>query len=175
MKKTIALIALTSLLFISCKKEEAAAPVAATNELPATADGYTTHESENIELIKKCNACWENSKVAEYKAYYADDAVFHDNGTQTTLAENISNNNNFQKMGIKPTMKYDEIWESIDNKANKKGVKNYVLAYCTNTWTKGTKSIKAVVFQVDAIKDGKIVEEWNIYDSAKLMELMNSK
>jgi predicted ester cyclase len=40
------------------------------------------------------------------------------------------------------------------------------LAYCTNTWKKGDVSVEIVTFQVDAIKDGKIVEEWNVYDSA---------
>ena len=64
------------------------------------------------------------------------------------------------------------IWEEINFKADEKGVTNYVLAYCTNTWTKGDKSIDIVTFQVDAIKDGKIVEEWNVYDSAPLMELL---
>ena len=58
------------------------------------------------------------------------------------------------------------VWEEVNYKADEKGVKNYVLAYCTNTWTKGDKSVQIVTFQVDAIKDGKIVEEWNVYDSA---------
>jgi len=164
MKKTIALIALTGLLLVSCKKE--ASPEATTPEIPKIADSYSLIESENIDLQKKCNAAWEAGNVAEYKSYYAEDAVFHDNNKQTTLAENVAFNTEFLKSGIKPTIRYDVIWEGIHFKANEKGVKNYVLAYCTNTWTKGDKSIQVVTFQVDAIKDGKIVEEWNVYDSA---------
>lgn len=164
MKKAIALIALTGLLLVSCKKE--VAPEATTPEIPKTADGYSLPTSENIDLQKKCNAAWEAGNVAEYQSYYAADAVFHDNNKQTTLAENVAFNTEFLKSGIKPTIKYDVIWEDINFKANEKGVKNYVLAYCTNTWTKGDKSIQVVTFQVDAIKDGKIVEEWNVYDSA---------
>ena len=114
----------------------------------------------------KCNAAWEAGNVAEYKSYYAEDAIFHDNNKQTTLAENVAFNTEFLKSGIKPTIRYDVIWEEVNFKADEKGVKNYVLAYCTNTWTKGDKSIQVVTFQVDAIKDGKIVEEWNVYDSA---------
>jgi predicted SnoaL-like aldol condensation-catalyzing enzyme len=164
MKKTIALIALTGLIFVSCKKE--ATPETTSPEIPKTANGYSLPTSENIDLQKKCNAAWEAGNVAEYKSYYAEDAVFHDNNKQTTLAENVAFNTEFLKSGIKPTIKYDVIWEEVNYEANEKGVKNYVLAYCTNTWTKGDKSIQVVTFQVDAIKDGKIVEEWNVYDSA---------
>jgi hypothetical protein len=164
MKKTIALIALTGLLLVSCKKE--ATPDVTTPEIPKTADAYSLPSSENIDLQKKCNAAWVAGNIAEYKSYYAEDAVFHDNNKQTTLAENVAFNTEFLKSNIKPTIKYDVIWEEVNYKANDKGVKNYVLAYCTNTWTKGDKSVQIVTFQVDAIKDGKIVEEWNVYDSA---------
>ena len=164
MKKTIALIALTGLLFVSCKKE--ATPETISPEIPKTANGYSLPTSENIDLQKKCNSAWEAGNVDGYKSFYAEDAVFHDNNKQTTLAENVAFNTEFLKSGIKPTIKYDVIWEEVNYKANEKGVKNYVLAYCTNTWTKGDKSIQVVTFQVDAIKDGKIVEEWNVYDSA---------
>jgi prepilin-type processing-associated H-X9-DG protein len=170
MKKTIALIALTGLLFVSCKKE--ATTEATTPEIPKTANGYTLPTSENIDFLKKCNAAWVDGNVAEYKSYYADDVVFHDNNKPTTLAENVAINSEFLKSGIKLTIKYDVIWEEINFKADEKGVKNYVLAYCTNTWTKGDKSIEVITFQVDAIKDGKIVEEWNVYDSAQLMDLL---
>jgi predicted SnoaL-like aldol condensation-catalyzing enzyme len=164
MKKTIALIALTGLLLVSCKKETTTEVT--TPEIPKTADGYSLPTSENIDLQKKCNAAWVAGNIAEYKSYYADDAIFHDNNKQTTLAENVAFNTEFLKSDIKPTIKYDVIWESVNYKANEKGVKNYVFAYCTNTWTKGEKSVQIVTFQVDAIKDGKIVEEWNVYDSA---------
>ena len=164
MKKTIALIAITGLLFVSCKKE--ATPEVTTPEIPKTANGYSLPTSENIDFLKKCNAAWEAGNVAEYKSYYAEDAIFHDNNKQTTLAENVAFNTEFLKSNIKPTIRYDVIWEEVNYKADEKGVKNYVLAYCTNTWKKGDLSVDIVTFQVDAIRDGKIVEEWNVYDSA---------
>lgn len=81
MKNTIALIALTSLLFISCKKGETTT-TAALPEIPKNADGYSLPSSANIDFIKKCNAAWEAGKVDEYKTYYADNAIFHDNAKQ---------------------------------------------------------------------------------------------
>jgi hypothetical protein len=164
MKKTIALIALTGLLFVSCKKE--AKTEVTTPEIPKTANGYSLPTSENIDFLKKCNAAWVAGNIAEYKSYYAEDAIFHDNNKQTTLAENVAFNTEFLKSNIKPTIRYDVIWEEVNYKADEKGVKNYVLAYCTNTWKKGDLTVDIVTFQVDAIKDGKIVEEWNVYDSA---------
>jgi hypothetical protein len=164
MKKTIALIALTGLLFVSCKKE--AKTEVTTPEIPKTANGYSLPTSENIDFLKKCNAAWVAGNIAEYKSYYAEDAIFHDNNKQTTLAENVAFNTEFLKSNIKPTIRYDVIWEEVNYKADEKGVKNYVLAYCTNTWKKGNLTVDIVTFQVDAIKDGKIVEEWNVYDSA---------
>ena len=160
----MALIALTGLLFISCKKETA--PDSTTPEVPKTANGYNLPTSENIDFQKKCNTAWEKGNIEEYKTYYAEDCVFHDNNKQTTLAENVDFNTELFKSDVKVTIKYDVIWENINFKADDKGVKNYVLAYTTNTWTKGDKSIQVVNFQVDAIKDGKIVEEWNVYDAA---------
>ena len=164
MKKTIALIALSSLLLVSCKKEATSA--VAGPEIPKNANGYSLPESDNINMLKKCNASWEAGNVEEYKSYYAADAVFHDNNKPTTLAENVEFNSEFIKSGIKPTIKYDVIWEEVNYKADEKGVKNYVLAYCTNTWKKGDFTVEMVTFQVNAIKDAKIVKEWNVYDSA---------
>ena len=103
MKKTIALIALTGLLFVSCKKE--ATTDSTTPEIPKTANGYTLPTSENIDFLKKCNAAWVAGNVAEYKSYYADDVVFHDNNKPTTLAENVAINSEFLKSDIKLTIK----------------------------------------------------------------------
>jgi hypothetical protein len=40
------------------------------------------------------------------------------------------------------------------------------------TFKKGDKSVKVGQFQIDAVKDGKIVEEWIVYDPTELMSLM---
>ena len=52
MKKTIALITLTGLLFISCKKEETKAPAELKNP---SQFGINIDKSDNIELVKKLN------------------------------------------------------------------------------------------------------------------------
>jgi hypothetical protein len=45
------------------------------------------------------------------------------------------------------------------------------MSYTTNYYTKGDKSAKNVTFVVDAIKDGKLVEEWLFYDKTAVAEI----
>ena len=46
--------------------------------------------------------------------------------------------------------------------------------YLTTTFTKGEKSVDVVMFQADLFnKDGKIVEEWLVYDQTAIGALMN--
>ena len=106
--------------------------------------------------FSKLSKKFKNEVLREVISGFVEDGVFDpDRG----LDMNTVYNTEFLKSDIKPTIKYDVIWESVNYKANEKGVKNYVFAYCTNTWTKGEKSVQIVTFQVDAIKDGKIVED----------------
>lgn len=45
------------------------------------------------------------------------------------------------------------------------------MGYTTFTYTRGDKTAKTVIFAVDAIKDGKQVEEWLVYDRTAYAEL----
>ena len=86
MKKTISLIAIAALLFISCKKEDAASTVEAKNP---DQFGVLVGKSDNIEMVKKMTAMAENSDYPNFKANFAPNAVIHDNMNDITIEENI--------------------------------------------------------------------------------------
>ncbi len=73
--------------------------------------------------------------------------------------------------GIKFSIKLGLVWENQFDKPNAKGDTNFVMGYTTFTYTRGDKTAKTVIFAVDAIKDGKQVEEWLVYDKTAFAEL----
>ncbi|MCU9611765.1 hypothetical protein OEK97_28055, partial [Escherichia coli] len=67
MKKTIALIALTSFLFVSCKKETAAETVAKQ----PNQGGINIEKSPNIDLVKKVVADASSFDLVSFKSNFA--------------------------------------------------------------------------------------------------------
>ena len=171
MKKTISLIALVGLLFISCKKEGTASTVEAKNPDQI---GITVSKSANIEMVKKLTAMAENSDFPNFKANFAPKAVIHDNMNDINIDENIKMLEDIKANGMTISLsKKPLIWEIINDKADEKtGVKNYVFTYYGATFSKGDKSVVINYNMIFAIKDGKIVEEWDIYDSAPILNLL---
>jgi hypothetical protein len=167
MKKLLLCFLLSAALFACTNPKETS-----TAALVPKADGYTLDSSANVDLIKKSNTAGISGDISGYKATYSDSAVFHDNLKKTTLNENVEMLASWKKAGISSTFEYGAIWENIKNKPNEKGVSNYVLAYLNTTFKKGDKSVKVVQFQIDAVKDGKIVEEWIVYDPTDIMSLI---
>ena len=166
MKKVLLSLLVTATL-LACKDQQTTSATPVPN-----ASGYTLDSSANIELFKKSNAAGTSGDAATYKSTYADSAVFHDNMNKMTLSQNLEMVDQFKKAGVKFSVEYNALWETIGNKPDEKGVSNYVLAYLTSSFTKGDKTVKIAQFQVDAIKDGKIVEEWIIYDPTELVALL---
>lgn len=74
MKKTIALIALTSLLFVSCKKEVATEAVA---KQPNQA-GINNDKSANIDLVKKVVAEASSFDLVNFKSNFAPTAIIQE-------------------------------------------------------------------------------------------------
>jgi hypothetical protein len=171
MKKTIALIALTGLLFVSCKKEEKTAETAVKNP---NLIGINISKSDNIEIVKKLNVMATTYDFANFKSNFTADAILHDNMNDVTIDENIKMLETLKSKGI--TVKLDEkplIWESIRDKPNEKtGISNYVISYYELTFARNGKSAKINFNMVFAMKDGKVQEEWDTYDSAPLLELL---
>ena len=170
MKKTIALIALTGLLFVSCKKETAAEAVA---KQPNQA-GINLNKSANIDLVKKLVAEATSFDLVNFKSNFAPTAMIHDNGKDVTLDENLKMLEAFKATGVAITLGNDPlIWEVVNDKADEKtGITNYIISYYEATFSKGGKSAKVIYNMNFAVKDGKIHEEWDVYDSAPIMEIL---
>jgi hypothetical protein len=78
----------------------------------------------------------------------------------------------WKKIGVTVSFKYDAMWEDALNKADNKGSSSHVFCYLTTTFKKGDKTAIVAMFQADRIKDGVIIEEWLVYDSAPITELL---
>ena len=171
MKKTIALIALTGLLFISCKKEETKAPAEVKNP---NQFGINIGKSDNIELIKKLNVMASTFDLVNFKSNFADKAILHDNMNDVTIDENVKMLEAMKAKGMTVTL--DEkplIWESINDKPDEKtGITNYVQCYYEVTFARNGKSAKINYNMIFAMKDGKVQEEWDTYDTAPIAELL---
>jgi len=142
-------------------------------DYPADAVGYNLDSSANIEIVKSMTKAFEAMDSVSYRSFYAGNAKFHDNGTDVTLDQNVANFNFFMSKGIAVKVeKMDPIWESVNNEASPEGVTNYVFSFQHLVFTKGDKQVKVIMHVVNAMKDGKIVEEWGLYDSRELAELM---
>lgn len=171
MKKTIALIAITSLLFISCKKQETKVPEEVKNP---NQFGINIDKSDNIELVKKLNVMASTFDLVNFKSNFADKAILHDNMNDVTIDDNVKMLEAMKSKGVTVTL--DEkplIWEAINDKPNEKtGITNYVICYYEVTFARNGKSAKIDYNMIFAMKDGKVQEEWDTYDTAPIVELL---
>jgi hypothetical protein len=170
MKKTIALIALTSLLLVSCKKE-VNAEVAAKNP---NEDGINLSTSENTDMIKKMNEYASKFDTLSIKKLYVPKTIIHDNLKTMTIEENMKALAFLQSQGVTITLPKDPlVWEVVNNKPDEKtGITNYVISYYKIDFTRGEKKAFIIFNMNFAIKDEKIQEEWDTYDTAPLTELL---
>ena len=144
-----------------------------TTDYPANAVGYNLDSSANIDIVKNMVHSFEVMDSVNYRSSYSDNAKFHDNGRDLSLEENLGNFAFFKSKGISLKVeKVDPIWEVVNKEAAPDGVTNYVISFQHMTFTKGDKQVKVIMNVVNAMKDGKIVEEWGLYDSKPLMDFM---
>lgn len=119
---------------------------------------------------------FEAGDSVTYRSCYDDSAKFHDNGKDTNLDQNATLFNYFKSNGITVKVeKVDPIWEIVNKEASPNGVTNYVMSFQQTIYKKGDKEVKVIVSVVNGMKDGKIVEEWDIYDTKPILDLMNQK
>lgn len=127
-----------------------------------------------MDVVKGTFKDLESYDSVTYRNRYADTAKFHDNDKLTNLDENVKLQSQFIAAGIKVKVKDNyAMWSSHFNfKDGNQG--DYVYTYLTVTFTKGDESVDVVIFQADRFnKDGKIVEEWLVYDQSKIGTLLN--
>jgi hypothetical protein len=93
-----------------------------------------------------------------------------------TLDQNLGNFAYFKSNGVTiKTEKVDPIWEVVNKEAAADGVTNYVISFQHLIIKKGDKEVKVIMNVVNGMKDGKIVEEWGLYDSKPIFDLMTQK
>jgi ketosteroid isomerase-like protein len=169
MKKIIFSAFIAASIFACQPKSET---TTSTNNFPADADGYTLAASENIELAKKSAKCIETGDTAAYRATYSADAVIHENAADETVSQNMAAIQAVRDAGVKITIDSGAIYHEVVYATPKGGHTNYVFAYMVMTMAKGGKQLKINMHAVDAIKDGKQVEEWLFYDTKGFAELL---
>jgi len=172
MKKFILACLVVSTIIACSPKTETASTFAA----PADLNSYNLDSSANIDIVKKMVVAFETGDSVTYRSCYADSVKFHDNLRDMTLEQNLGYFNFFKLNNLTvKTITIEPIWEIVNKEASPNGVTNYVISFQNTIYKKGDKEVKVMVSMVDGIKDGKIVEEWSIYDSKAMMELIEQK
>ena len=172
MKKFILACFVVSIIIACSPKTE----TAGTFAVPEDVNSYNLDSSANIDLVKKMITAFEAGDSVTYRSCYADSAIFHDNGTDMTLDQNVVLFNYFKSNGVSVKMeKVDPIWEIVNKEASPNGVTNFVMSFQHTIYKKGDKEVKVIVSVVNGIKDGKIVEEWDLYNTKPMLDLMNQK
>ena len=147
-----------------------------STDYPSNAVGYNLDSSANIDLVKKMVHAFEATDSITYRSCYSDSAKFHDNGRDLPLSENLGTFSYFKSNGVTLKVeKVDPIWEVVNKEAAADGVTNYVISFQHLIIKKGDKEVKVIMNVVNGMKDGKIVEEWGLYDSKPIFDLIAQK
>jgi hypothetical protein len=170
MKKIILLFALAGSIFACTKKEEGAAASAGTDP-SVVLNGIVIDSSANVDLTEKSIKAIESGDTATYRSTYSADAIFHDNLDSMGINENMAMFKLMADKGIKLKIEMGPVWENQLAKPTRKGYTNIVMSKCKFIFTRGDKKTETMIFAVDAIKDGKQVEEWLYYDRGAFAEI----
>ena len=169
MRKIISLIAMAAIVFASCESKKEGTNAGETPK----GSGYTLDSSANVELVKKLNYAFPAGDSTAVFSCYNDTAKVHDNLHVVSIKQNFRDFHSLMEKGLTfKVEKINAIFEIVDYKPSPDGITNHVVAWVTLAMQKGGKSITVVMNQGFAIKDGKIVEEWDTYDSADFMNLI---
>jgi hypothetical protein len=136
--------------------------------------GYSLENSSNTNWILKSVKALESMDTTAYKSFYAPEVKFHDNQETKNLTQNIGFLMALKSNGI--SVKFERvapIWEYVHKTKNMSSTDHYVISYQNAVLTKGDKTVKVVINAVDLMKEGKIKEEWLVYDTAGILSLFN--
>jgi hypothetical protein len=172
MKKFILACLVVSTIIACSPKTETASTFTAPKDLSS----YNLDSSANIDLVKKMMTAFEAGDSVTYRSCYADTVKFHDNQLEMTLDQNVANFSFIKSNGLTfKVLSIAPIWEIVNKEAAADGITNYVMSFVTMVYTKGDKEVKVTTNMVTGMKDGKIMEEWDIYDTKQLLELVAQK
>ena len=149
------------------------AETTAISNYPSNATGYNIDSSANIETVKKALTAGLSYDTATTKTLYVDTASVWDNTTKQTLAQNMQMAGMFKsKAATVKLERIENIWESVRNKQDVDGSQSYVHVYMTVSVTRGGKKIEVIMNAVFAFNNGKIIQEWDVYDTSAMMEIL---
>ena len=169
MKKIICFTAITIIVLASCDPKKTETTAAETPK----GSGYTLDSSANVDLVKKINYAFPAGDSVTVFACYSDTAKVHDNLHTVPIKQNFRDFYSMIAKGVVTKVeKINAIFETVNYKASPDGVTNYVVAWVTLSAQRGKKSVTFIMNQGFAFKNGKIIEEWDTYDTAGLMDLM---
>jgi hypothetical protein len=137
-------------------------------------DGITINKSSNIDVVKEINEDLVIYDLAKLRSHYSDSAKVHDNQNIQLIDTNLATFIPLKNAGVKFSIVGKPlIFEIVNSKPDSvTGYTNYVDTYYTIGISRGNLKKSFILNQVFAIKDGKILEEWDTYDTAPMMELM---
>jgi len=137
-------------------------------------DGITINKSSNIDVVKEINEDLVIYDLAKLRSHYSDSAKVHDNQNIQLIDTNLATFIPLKNVGVKFSIVGKPlIFEIVNSKPDSvTGYTNYVDTYYTIGISRGNVKKSFILNQVFAIKDGKILEEWDTYDTAPMMELM---
>jgi hypothetical protein len=176
--KKVLLSAIIATALFACgtsgdKTSTSTATPATPGNYPANAVGYTLDSSANINTVKKAINAGITSDSVAFMEIYADTTAIYDNMHKQTIFENMKMAAFFKSKGVTMSLdKINAIWETVSNKPDDIGITNYVNVYFDASLTSATKKVTTRFNAVFAFKNGKIVREWDTYDSAPLMEVL---
>ena len=137
-------------------------------------DGITINKSSNIDVVKEINEDLVVYDFAKLRSHYSDSAKVHDNQNIQLIDTNLATFIPLKNAGVKFSIVGKPlIFEIVNSKPDSvTGYTNYVDTYYTIGISRGNVKKSFILNQVFAVKDGKILEEWDTYDTAPMMELM---
>ena len=169
--KKLLLCILVSASLIACKNQE-------TKEINNAAnpnqDGITISKSTNIDIVKEINEDLAAFDFAKLRSHYTDSSNVHDNLIIQQIDTNLATFIPMKNAGIKFSIEGEPlVFEIINNKPDSiTGYTNYVDTYYTFSVNKGNVKKIFKLNQVFAMKDGKVLEEWDVYDTSPIIEMM---
>jgi hypothetical protein len=171
MKKML-LSTVIALSLFACKSETKET----TNAANPDQDGITISKSANIDIVKEINEDLVAFDFVKLRSHYTDSTKVHDNLNIQQIDTNLAMFTPMKNAGLKFSIEGKPlVFEIVNAKADEKGITNFVDTYYTLGVNKGGVKKLCILNQVFAMKDGKVMEEWDTYDTAPNMEMMTKK
>jgi len=140
-------------------------------------EGVSNGKPSNTEIVREINDDLVSYNFEKLQSHYNDSTLVHDNLKVETIGKNLQGFIPLKNAGVKFAIEGNPmIYEVINNKQDtlNGGYPSYVFTYITFSATKaGVKKIFKCS-QIFGMKDGKVLEEWDTYDTVPVMELMKN-